>query len=284
MLFPLILAQYYAFLLPLLWAGLDVIVSLTTLYTCFAIGTIVSVYFTVGTDPIDDSCSNSNDGHRIEQNEAGSSSSIHCYLCEKDVHASSKHCRECDKCVLRFDHHCKWLNTCIGAKNYLYFLSIIVTVTLLTLESLSISIALLVEAFAFSELLMHRVNRHHHLVHLIGSQLSIGAIIGLLIASILVLLAVVVMLLQLGSFHIVLLYRGLTTYDFIVMEQKRLRDKEQERIRMKQQQLQSKPAMEGVPRSEGRGAEIQVTERQVTPSSMSEQRVVRDYDVSTADV
>lgn len=276
LLFPLILLQYYAFLMPLLWSSHGVSVLLTLLYTCFSVGTMVAVYFTVGTDPIDESYGSNEvqHQHRIGQSDSSNSTSnsnIHCYLCERDVHSSSKHCRECDKCVMRFDHHCKWLNTCIGAKNYSYFLCILVSVTLLTMESLAISIALLVEAFISSDRLMHH---HHHRI----DMLSMDVIKGLLIASILVLFALVTMLLQLGSFHIVLLYRGLTTYDFIVLEQKRLREKEQERIRLKLLKKQNKEeegqaTPEEDARAEGRGMEMQVT-----PSSGSEQRVVgRDY-------
>jgi len=272
LLFPLILVQYYAFLMPLLWSSEGVHILLTVIYTCSAVGTVVAVYFTVGTDPIDETYYSGNEvqhQHRIGQSEANNN--IHCYLCERDVHSSSKHCRECDKCVMRFDHHCKWLNTCIGAKNYFYFLCILVAVKLLTLESLAISIALLIESFTSSERLMDQIDM------LLG--LSMDAVKGLLIASILILLVLVTMLVQLGSFHVVLLYRGLTTYDFIVLEQKRLRDKEQERIRLKLQKQNNKPLPSPEdPRSEGRG-----TEMQVAPISGSEQRVARGYELSTTE-
>jgi palmitoyltransferase len=40
---------------------------------------------------------------------------------------TTKHCRECDRCVSHFDHHCPWLNTCIGARNYATFITLIVS-------------------------------------------------------------------------------------------------------------------------------------------------------------
>jgi hypothetical protein len=43
-------------------------------------------------------------------------------------------------------------------KNYNYFLSILITVTLLCLESLSLSIALLVETFAYKQQFLNRIS------------------------------------------------------------------------------------------------------------------------------
>ncbi|XP_022107535.1 uncharacterized protein LOC110988393 [Acanthaster planci] len=57
--------------------------------------------------------------HVIENN--------HCYLCEVDVGLKSKHCSSCNKCVADFDHHCKWLNNCVGSRNYRWFISCLCT-------------------------------------------------------------------------------------------------------------------------------------------------------------
>ena len=55
------------------------------------------------------------------------------------------------------------------------------------------------------------------------------AVAGLLVASAAVLLPLVLMVYQLALFHLTLLRRGQTTYEFIVSEQKRARDRAEAR-------------------------------------------------------
>ncbi|KAJ5136591.1 hypothetical protein N7448_005145 [Penicillium atrosanguineum] len=45
--------------------------------------------------------------------------------------ARSKHCNICQACVSRHDHHCVWLMNCVGANNYVYFLSLLLSLTIL---------------------------------------------------------------------------------------------------------------------------------------------------------
>ena len=50
-----------------------------------------------------------------------------CHHCKisRPMKTTTKHCRLCNKCVSHFDHHCKWLDTCVGARNYASFFTLI---------------------------------------------------------------------------------------------------------------------------------------------------------------
>lgn len=198
------------------------------LYSLGALLGIVFGYYTCSTDPADDAVlSNA----RINRN---ADDSLYCYLCELNVHNSSRHCRFCDKCVKGFDHHCKWLNTCVGSKNYRYFLGVVASVTIQTTLSLALSLAFLIEAYAYSDYFWNaRVPTDVIKIDLVGIQ-------AVLIVSVIILIPLVLLIYQLASFHALLIYEGniilytiysnylilihtlgITTYDFIIREQKK---------------------------------------------------------------
>ena len=45
-----------------------------------------------------------------------------CKKCNNERPPRAHHCQQCQRCVLAMDHHCIWLNTCVGQRNYRYFL------------------------------------------------------------------------------------------------------------------------------------------------------------------
>lgn len=64
------------------------------------------------------------------------------------------HCNTCDCCIRNFDHHCLWLGTCIGARNYLSFLSYItllnIALPIASYQAISAILELLAESEASS--------------------------------------------------------------------------------------------------------------------------------------
>ncbi|KAH3674230.1 hypothetical protein WICMUC_003472 [Wickerhamomyces mucosus] len=46
----------------------------------------------------------------------------YCNKCHNWKPDRCHHCSSCNKCILKMDHHCPWFATCIGFKNYKYFI------------------------------------------------------------------------------------------------------------------------------------------------------------------
>ena len=60
----------------------------------------------------------------------------YCETCLVFRPQKAAHCNLCNNCVQKFDHHCVWLGTCVGHRNYHYFLWFILFLNLLEVNTL----------------------------------------------------------------------------------------------------------------------------------------------------
>ena len=143
-----------------------------------------------------------------DDDEAG----LFCQLCDRNVHAGSKHRRACDKCVAHFDHHRKWLNNCVGARNYHSFFALVATVLWQVLGQLCAGAWLLAwvsrNPARADALLDDDARFPSHLTRLefqaaLAAYLLLCVCLGYLVGD-------------LFAFHVLLIRRGMTTYEYIV--------------------------------------------------------------------
>ncbi|KFK41358.1 hypothetical protein AALP_AA2G119800 [Arabis alpina] len=161
------------------------------------------------------SCCNGSDESSEQMSEDGM---FYCSLCEVEVFKYSKHCRVCDKCVDRFDHHCRWLNNCIGKRNYRKFFSLMISAIFLLIVQWSTGIFVLV-------LCLLRKNQFNADIALkLGSSFSLVPFVIVVGVCTLLAMLATLPLAQLFFFHILLIKKGISTYDYIVA----LREQEQE--------------------------------------------------------
>ncbi|XVE91555.1 hypothetical protein REPUB_Repub01dG0019600 [Reevesia pubescens] len=171
-------------------------------------------------------CSSSNEESSEQQ--MSEDGMFYCSLCEVEVFKYSKHCRVCDKCVDSFDHHCRWLNNCIGKRNYRQFFTLMVSALLLLILQWLTGILVLICCF------IERKQFSVDISSKLGSSFSlVPFVIVVALCTILAMIATLP-LAQLFFFHILLIKKGISTYDYIIA----LREQEQEQQGVGGQQSQ----------------------------------------------
>jgi len=197
----------------------------TALYVLCVIGTVATNLMVVKTDPVDPGAKAkraADAAGTVAPTPEDTSPYNFCYLCNAHVHKRSKHCRRCDKCVDVFDHHCPWLNTCVGAINYRYFLSLLVA---------TLSLTLLQVVTALHAILRLATSRDAALadLHAVYDGFPAVAYLVLHIFTLVLVALAWLGLMQLFTFHIGLIYTGVTTYEFIVAQRNKIKARDAER-------------------------------------------------------
>ncbi|KAJ8290718.1 hypothetical protein GJAV_G00016680 [Gymnothorax javanicus] len=151
---------------------------------------------------------------------------LHCYLCEVDVGPKVKHCSCCNKCIADFDHHCKWLNNCVGGRNYWFFFTTVVSAAVGVLLLISIIVFFFIEHFVNPGVLrtapqfqnLRENGTWLAFLPLAPVEMSSAGILTLAFITFMLGLASLLLLSHLLGFHIYLLIRKLSTYEYIVRQ------------------------------------------------------------------
>lgn len=134
----------------------------------------------------------------------------YCRICRVVAHRNTKHCWTCSKCIAGFDHHCMWLNNCVGETNYSLFFLYLITMTLvalsLSLISAVVFVAYLIQPDSFQERAEATFGSSYpHFLTLVFSGMC--ALLGGIASALLI---------HLAGFHVYLIYRGESTYAYIL--------------------------------------------------------------------
>nr|KAJ0185114.1 hypothetical protein LSAT_V11C900472440 [Lactuca sativa] len=183
-----------------------------------------------------------------DMQQGGEEEALFCTLCNAEVRKYSKHCRSCDKCVDGFDHHCRWLNNCVGRKNYFTFVCLMaVSVVWLTFEC-GVGIAVLVRCFA------DKKSTENQIADRLGDGFSRPPFATVVAICTAVSFLATIPLCELFFFHIILIQKGITTYEYVVAMRTQSEPPGASIDGMDQQSLQSSPTSSAITAISGRSS------------------------------
>ncbi|KAJ6328943.1 hypothetical protein OIU77_010592 [Salix suchowensis] len=134
----------------------------------------------------------------------------YCSLCDFEVKKHSKHCRTCNRCVEGFDHHCRWLNNCVGKRNYTTFILLMIFVLLMLIIEGGTATAIFVKCFTDKKGIERELERRLHVEFPRAVLATISVLLVLMTAYSSAAMG------QLFFFHLVLIRKGIRTYDYIL--------------------------------------------------------------------
>ncbi|KAI3507167.1 hypothetical protein L1887_22003 [Cichorium endivia] len=183
-----------------------------------------------------------------DMQQGGEEEALFCTLCNAEVRKYSKHCRSCDKCVDGFDHHCRWLNNCVGRKNYFTFVCLMaVSLVWLTFEC-GVGIAVLVRCFA------DKKATENQIADRLGDGFSRPPFATVVAICTAVSFLATIPLGELFFFHIILIRKGITTYEYVVAMRTQSEPPGPSIDGMDQQSLQSSPTSSAITAISGRSS------------------------------
>ncbi|XVF33002.1 hypothetical protein REPUB_Repub17cG0130800 [Reevesia pubescens] len=134
----------------------------------------------------------------------------YCSLCDFEVKKHSKHCRTCNRCVEGFDHHCRWLNNCVGKRNYTTFILLMSFVLLMLILEGGTAFAIFIRCFADKKRIEQELERRLYIEFPREVLATITILLALFTAYGSAAMG------QLFFFHVVLIRKGMRTYDYIL--------------------------------------------------------------------
>ncbi|KAH9499801.1 putative palmitoyltransferase zdhhc11 [Bulinus truncatus] len=198
----------------------------------FVLGLILTMFIATTLDPADYAVRAKGGNKHVPQLDRTKNKHVienqSCALCQVTVGPKSKHCSACNKCVSGFDHHCKWLNNCVGDRNYNWFFATLVFAILSS--SIVICIGLLIFIAYFTDkktgsilLAYPDLNTSNSAASLLMFSWPVDDGVYLFIDILTVILAFIAFgfLVHLTQFHIWLIYKNISTYDFIMMQREK---------------------------------------------------------------
>lgn len=161
---------------------------------------------------------------------------LYCQICKINVDSRTKHCRNCNKCISVFDHHCDWLNTCVGIRNYRYFIGTLISAQIMLFLTFLLNLLVVIGLLATSRPMLIEPHPILHDTEL--GVIVVSSIVAILIAVILFFVG------QLFVFHLRLIKKKQTTYDYIVAKRKLKEQRKEEAKENATQKAETNEAFE----------------------------------------